>query len=324
MSAHSTRKLEGGAGRLALRAFASGATNLVPDKPAMLAVTRGFHNGASLELTEPSYVIGSDGGSDIVLRDPGIAALHARLHRKGNLVEIEAIGGDLELDGGETIRKGQGCRRRLPLGISLGDAQLRLTGPEPIMSRWSLSQRPLLAGGVLVAAVFAISIAANGLSIAKTDDKPARLALADGEVTGSVPGNGADAEHLAAAQAELTARLAQSGLETVAVGRLSERLVVSGTIPNAQSGKWTEVRSWFDQKFGQVPLVSNIAVGDATQPPRLTLQAIWYGERPYVIAGDGTRYHEGAFTNDGWTIKEIGQTALVLTKGGATVALKYQ
>ena len=81
---------------------------------------------------------------------------------------------------------------------------------------------------------------------------------------------------------------------------------------------------WFDQKFGQVPLVSNIAVGDAAQPPRLTLQAIWYGERPYVIAGDGTRYHEGAFTNDGWTIKEIGQTALVLTKGGATVALKYQ
>lgn len=69
---------------------------------------------------------------------------------------------------------------------------------------------------------------------------------------------------------------------------------------------------------------SNIAVGDAAQPPRLTLQAIWYGERPYVIAGDGTRYHEGAFTNDGWTIKEIGQTALVLTKGGATVALKYQ
>jgi len=286
MSAHSTRKLEGGAGKLALRAVASGATSLVPDKPATLAVTRGFHNGASLELTEPSYVIGSDGASDIVLRDPGIAALHARLHRKGNLVEIEAIGGDLELAGGETIWKGQGCRRRLPLGISLGDAQLRLTGPAPTKSRWSLPRRPLLAGGVLIAAVFAISIAANGLSIAKTDDKPASLALA--------------------------------------VGRSSERLVVSGTIPNAQSGTWTEVRLWFDQKFGQVPLVSNIAVGDAAQPPRLTLQAIWYGERPYVIAGDGTRYHEGAFTNDGWTIKEIGQTALVLTKGGATVALKYQ
>ncbi|CAM5627005.1 hypothetical protein MAUB1S_10698 [Mycolicibacterium aubagnense] len=322
MSAHSTQKLEGGAGRLALRALASGATGLISYKPTTLAVTRGFHSGASLELTEPSYAIGSDNDSDIILRDPGVASLHARLHRKGSLVEVEAIGGDLELDGSETIRKGQGCRRRMPLSISLGDAQLRLTGPEPAKNRWSLSQRPLLAGGVLIAAVFAISIAANGLSIAKTDDKAAKIGLADGEVTGSILG--ADAEHLAAAQTALTERLGQSGLGTVSVGRSDERLVVSGTIPNAQSSTWTEVRTWFDQKFGQVPLVSNIAIGDAAKPPRLTLQAIWYGERPYVIAGDGTRYHEGAFTNDGWTIKEIGQTALVLTKGGATVALKYQ
>ncbi|PLP57389.1 hypothetical protein CYK37_19845 [Mesorhizobium loti] len=324
MSAHSTQKLEGGAGKQALRALASSAASLIPDKSTTLVVTHGFHSGASLELTEASYVIGSDSNSDIVLRDAGIASLHARFHRKGNLIEIEAIGGDLELAGGEIIRKGQGCRRRLPLGISLGDAQLQLAGPEPVKNRWSLSQRPLFAGGVIIAAVFAISFAANGLSIAKTDDKPVKLALAGEELTGSIPTNGADAEHLAAAQAELTTRLAQSGLEAVAVGRSSERLVVSGTIPNAQSGTWTEVRSWFDQKFGQVPLVSNIVVGDAAQPPRLTLQAIWYGERPYVIAGDGTRYHEGAFTNDGWTIKEIGQTALVLTKGGAKVALKYQ
>lgn len=322
MSAHSTEKLESGAGNLVSRALTSRATSLIHDKPTTLTVTQGFHSGASLELTEPSYTIGSDSGSDIVLRDPGIASLHARLHRKGSQVEIEAIGGDLELTNGETIHMGQGCRRRLPLGIGLGDARLQLTGPEPTRSRWSLSQRPLVAGGVLVAAVFAISVATNGLSIAKTDDKAVKLALADGEVTGSIPA--ADAEHLAAAQAALMERLAQSGLGAITVGRSAERLVVSGTLPNTQSGTWTEVRSWFDQKFGQVPLVSNIVVGDAAQPPRLTLQAIWYGDRPYVIAGDGTRYHEGAFTNDGWTIKEIGQTALVLTKGGATVALKYQ
>ncbi|WP_367272599.1 EscD/YscD/HrpQ family type III secretion system periplasmic domain-containing protein [Mesorhizobium sp.] len=50
---------------------------------------------------------------------------------------------------------------------------------------------------------------------------------------------------------------------------------------------------------------------------------MWYGERPYVIATDGARYHQGAFTNDGWTVKRIGETELLLTKGGATVALKY-
>lgn len=53
------------------------------------------------------------------------------------------------------------------------------------------------------------------------------------------------------------------------------------------------------------------------------LRAIWYGDRSYIITADGSRYHEGAFTTDGWTIEQIGQTQLLLRKDGATVALKY-
>ncbi|TIT91055.1 MAG: hypothetical protein E5W55_21025 [Mesorhizobium sp.] len=128
----------------------------------------------------------------------------------------------------------------------------------------------------------------------------------------------------AEAENQLKQRLDQSGISTVTVQRSPGRLVVSGMIPSDKSNVWTETQSWFDQAFGaHVPLVSNVMIGDAQQAPRLTLQAIWYGERPYVIAADGARYHEGAFTADGWTIKRIGETELLLTKGGATVALKY-
>ncbi|TIX63676.1 MAG: hypothetical protein E5V33_12120, partial [Mesorhizobium sp.] len=155
--------------------------------------------------------------------------------------------------------------------------------------------------------------------------EPVRMAFA-GETGKEVLDDSSPAQLQTAAEAEsrLKQRLEQSGISTLTVQRSPGRLVVSGMIPNDKSGVWTETQSWFDQAFGaHIPLVSNVMIGDAQQAPRLTLQAIWYGDRPYVIAADGARYHEGAFTNDGWTIKHIGETELLLTKGGATVALKY-
>ncbi|AZN98245.1 hypothetical protein EJ066_14255 [Mesorhizobium sp. M9A.F.Ca.ET.002.03.1.2] len=299
-----------------------------------LSVIHGFHAGAELSLVEPIYTVGSSTESDIVLRDAGIAPVHARLRRKGSQIEIEAVGGDVILATGETIHEGQGSRCRLPLTISIADAHIRLVNRERPQNRWSVSDRPLLVAGSVLFAVFAVSVAANGFSFAKPDigkkissqdGEPIRVAFA-GEAGQSVLDDSSPTQIHGAADAEsqLKLRLEQSGISTLTVQRSPGRLVVSGMIPNDKSGVWTETQSWFDQAFGaHIPLVSNVIIGNAEQAPRLTLQAIWYGERPYVIAADGARYHEGAFTNDGWTITHIGETELLLTKGGATVALKY-
>ncbi|RWA63971.1 EscD/YscD/HrpQ family type III secretion system periplasmic domain-containing protein [Mesorhizobium sp.] len=298
-----------------------------------LSVTHGFHAGAELSLVGPLYTIGSSTESDVVLRDAGIAPIHARLRRKGSQFDIEAVGGDVALATGEIIRQGQGSRCRLPLVIGIGDARIRLVNPEQAASRWSIGNRPMLVAGSVLFAVFAVSVAANGFSLAKSDigaqasskdDQPVRMAFA-GERDQQVLDDSSPAQiQTAEAENQLKQRLDQSGISTVTVQRSPGRLVVSGMIPSDKSNVWTETQSWFDQAFGaHVPLVSNVMIGDAQQEPRLTLQAIWYGERPYVIAADGARYHEGAFTADGWTIKRIGETELLLTKGGATVALKY-
>ncbi|MGX5850369.1 SctD/MshK family protein [Mesorhizobium sp. PL10] len=299
-----------------------------------LSVTQGFHAGAELSLVEPLYTIGSSTESDIVLRDGGIAPIHARLRRRGSQLEIEAVGGDVTLATGETIREGHGSRCRLPLTISVGDARIRLVSPERPSNRWSVTNRPLLVAGSVLIAVFAVSVAANGFSFAQPDIgeqvssqdvKPIRMAFA-GEAGQEVLDDSSPARIQGAAEAEsqLKLRLEQSGMSALTVQQSPGRLVVSGMIPNEKSGVWTETQSWFDEAFGaHITLVSNVMIGNAEQAPRLTLQAIWYGERPYVIAADGARYHEGAFTNDGWTIKHIGETELLLTKGGATVALKY-
>ncbi|MER8527636.1 MULTISPECIES: FHA domain-containing protein [unclassified Mesorhizobium] len=299
-----------------------------------LSVTHGFHAGAEVSLVEPQYTIGSSNESDIVLRDAGIAPIHARLRRKGSQVEIEAVGGDVTLATGETIHEGHGSRCRLPLTISVGEARIKLVSLQRVPNRWSFANRPLLVASSVLCAVLAISIAANGFSFAKQeigakassqDGQPVRVAFA-GQAGEKILDDSSPAQIHTAAEAEsqLKLRLEQFGISTLTVLQSEGRLVVSGMIPNDKSDVWAQTQSWFDQSFGaHLPLISNVMVGNAQQAPRLRLQAIWYGERPYVIAADGTRYHEGAFTDDGWAVKHIGETELLLTKGGATVALKY-
>ncbi|MDG4884031.1 EscD/YscD/HrpQ family type III secretion system periplasmic domain-containing protein [Mesorhizobium sp. WSM4884] len=310
------------------------APSLATAKSVTLSVTHGFHAGAELILVEPLYTIGSSTESDVVLRDAGIAPIHARLRRKGSQFEIEAVGGDVALATGEIIRQGQGSRCRLPIILGIGDARIRLVNPERPPNRLSIGNRPVLVAGSVLFAVFAVSVAANGFSLAKSDIRAQTSSSHDGQVKMAFAGErGRDAlddsspaqiQTVAEAESQLKLRLDRSGINTVTVQRSPGRLVVSGMIPSDKSRVWTETQSWFDEAFGtRVPLVSNVMVGNAPQAPRLTLQAIWYGERPYVIAADGARYHEGAFTDDGWTIKHIGETELLLTKGGATVALKY-
>ncbi len=326
-----------------MRPFRPGAPD--PDgrttgREVALRVTHGLHAGATLDLAEPLYTVGSSTESDIVLRDTGIAPVHARLRRKGGQVEIEAVGGDVTLASGEVVPKGHGRRCKLPVEVVFGEAQVLLTGPEQAPVGFPFAGRPILVAAGLVAAAFVLSIAANGLSLADSDRslqgaagdaKLTKLAFADGlqqyAATDATEGAATAAQGpVSAAEAgkQLELRLEQAGIGSLNVEDSHGRLTVSGIIPASKSEAWTETQSWFDQTYRRhIPLASDVMVGSAEQAPRLRLQAIWYGERPYVITADGARYHEGAFTNDGWTIKRIGEKELLLTKGGATVALKY-
>lgn len=306
-----------------------------------LQVTHGLHAGATLDLAEPLYTVGSSTESDIVLRDSGIAPIHARLRRKGSHVEVEAVGGDVTLANGEVVPKGHGRRCKLPVEAIFGEAQVLLTGPSQAPAGFPVPGRPILVAAGLVAAAFVLSIAANGLSLAEADrslrgtaadTKLTKLAFADGlqqyaatdATNSSLAADAQGPVDAAEAGKQLALRLAQAGIGTLGVEDSHGRLIVSGTVPTQQSEAWTDIQSWFDQTYGgQVPLVSDIVDGGVEQAPRLPLKAIWYGQRPYVITADGARYYEGAFVNDGWAIKQIGEKELLLTKGGSTVALKY-
>jgi hypothetical protein len=298
--------------------------------PAMLRevalrVTGGLHTGATLVLAEPHYTVGSSTESDIVLRDSGIASVHARLRRRGAEVEVEALGGDVKLTNGEIVPKGHGRRCKLPLQIAFGEAHVLLAGPEQTASDRGILRKPVLvAAGLLIVTLI---IAGNSWSLAEAERNNDRESIQQyAAMDASQGGLAPPAQHAASASEagqQLGKRLAEAGIGTLNIAETNGRLIVSGSISQQQNDVWTGIRSWFDQTYGEhVLLASDVVEGDE-QVPRIPLQAIWYGQQPYIITAEGARYHEGAFVSDGWTIAEIGETQLLLTKGGAKVALKY-
>jgi hypothetical protein len=287
----------------------------------LLEVTDGLHAGAQLALDGEFHSIGSSIESDIVLRDEGVVPSHARLRLSGSSVEIEAFGGDVVLERG-VVPRGHGQKCRLPLNASIGDATVRIarqrqdTERSFLPSGWGLGLLGLVG-------VFILSVVANQFSMAGAKDAPKILTAAVPSTGAEAVAAGSDASVSVAAQ-DLTRKIEEAGIGPLDIQAGDGRISVSGTVPEGKSQAWADVRAWFDRTHGtKLMLASAVMAAGTDAAPRLTLQAIWYGNRPYIITADGARYHEGAFIENGWSITKIGEEALILGKDGATISLKY-
>jgi len=125
---------------------------------------------------------------------------------------------------------------------------------------------------------------------------------------------------------KLTERLVASGLTGLRVTAGGGQVVVTGSITKQQTDAWTEAQQWFDAAYrGRLVLVANVTPTDAKKPtPVINVQAVWFGEHPYIITAEGNRYYKGAFLDNGWTIKDIADGRILLAKDGETLALVYR
>jgi len=124
----------------------------------------------------------------------------------------------------------------------------------------------------------------------------------------------------------LNARLEAVRITTLRISADSGRLVAAGTLAGQQAAEWAAIQRWFDQTYnGRIVLTSRLdpPVGPRAMPA-LQLQAVWYGERPYVLAADGEHYFTGTVLDNGWFIRDIGKDRLVLVKEGETVTMTYR
>lgn len=290
-----------------------------------LSVAAGLHEGAAMDLRQPVYVIGSGSDADIVLRDAGIENKHALIRRTGRRIEIEAVDGNVSVDGRE-ITKGRGYGCKLPVEFAIGGAMVRLEQPDRMPARIALPRSATVAIGVFGLFAILIAVGMNAPSLAMTEARPAaseQAVAAAGQAGPDVTQSGKAGADVALEQ--LAARLQEANIDGITLAVTNQRLVASGAVQKEKSETWSNLQAWFDQTYGnRVVLTSDVTIAGVEAPPRLALQAVWFGPRPYVLAGDGTRYHEGAYVDNGWAISKIGDKALLLSKDGATIALKYR
>ena len=154
---------------------------------------------------------------------------------------------------------------------------------------------------------------------------PSLAAALNGTAPNGTAPNGA-AVNAEEAGRKLTERFAASGLTGLRVSAANGQVVVTGNITKQQNGAWTEAQQWFDAAYrGRLVLVANVTPTEAKKPaPVMNVQAVWFGERPYVITTEGNRYYKGAFLDNGWMIKDIVDGRILLAKDGETLALVYR
>jgi hypothetical protein len=283
-----------------------------------LDITAGLHSGVARQLHRHDYRVGSASGADIILGDPGVEPEHAVLRIERYGARIEARGGDVGL-GAEVLSRGHGCRLSYPFELSLGGARLRLSGTaetgflRPMAD--FIARRPQSVAAGVIGAVLLLALMASrsphGGNRPSPDDGPVHLP--------------AETANAADAARELNDRLNAAGVRGLKVTAIEGQVAVSGVIASSSLGAWTAVQQWFDKTYtGRLVLTANVTVGESKNPStRLRLQAVWFGEHPYVITDDGVRRYEGGPLDDGWVIREIRDDHVLLVKDGQTLRLTY-
>lgn len=307
---------------------------------SVLTIVSGVHRGVRLALARRDYRIGSTTGADIILRDAGIAAEHAILRIGPRSIRLHAVGGNVGI-GATVLAQGHGCALRPPVDLTVGEARLHVDiehpnrAWQPDSRAWQpdISAAVLLAGAVLfvIPTLWAVT-PRLGISGAHHTAIHATGAGADAAplVTASIEARPTRIASPTAAEVEAAAHGLAQHLEAAGIHGLSVtagggHVGVTGGIGQSQTAAWTEAEQWFDRIHGgRLLLAANVTVGDRAAPPILDVQAVWFGQRPYVLATDGTRYYKGAFLDNGWTIKEIARDRIILAKAGETIAVFYR
>ena len=301
-----------------------------PLEGVVFEVVGGLHDGVRVMLESGTYRIGCTAEADIVLRDPGVMPGHAVLGVERGNIRLEATGDDVGV-GTRTVMKGHGCRLRLPLELSIGEASLRLS----LVETRSAGRSRLAIAGIAVASVCAVALIAlgflreEGMAGVGPTPAPAPTRVASSDPTAGLPAPEhdeheqiADPTMLERIRQELTAHIKDAKIRTLRVTIADGGLAVAGILGTRDRTSWSDVQYWFDQTYqGRAALTTNFT---ESKPPNLQLRAVWFGERPYVITAQGQHFNQGAILDDGWIIQEIGQDHLVLAKDGDTQSLPYR
>ncbi|MEP7456660.1 FHA domain-containing protein [Phyllobacterium sp. SB3] len=294
-----------------------------PKTALLLRVTAGVHDGVLLPLEGSSYRLGSAADCDLTLSDRAVAAHHMTLQLQGSNVLIEAIEGDVVIDGDTLVPAGHGVRSPLPFEFEIGGATIALSSP--VSGTDSLRKMPraswiAIGGGALTLLTIAAVQAGVSDFLGSGNAPVAHLAAKHGQVVESIHAPAADGP----VAASLKTRLAEIGLSGLEVDADGTRLTVSGDLSADDQKAWANIQNWFDRTYGGTYVLTSMVGAMAPKVhPKFNLQAVWFGDAPYAISSDGTRLYKGAALEDGWIIKDIRDGRLIASRQGEEFVLTF-
>jgi hypothetical protein len=287
-----------------------------------LNVIDGVHRGVSVPIAGDSCQIGSSMECDLSLSDSSIEDRHFSVRRMGSMVIIGAHGGEVVVNDRTKLEVGKGMRARLPVRISAGGVSMVLDGAVKVEGTLKSYLQPLrkvgLFGGCI--ALLGLSIVlvqagvASNLDNRQTDSTIVAASHTGQSITAATPDP----------KQALHQMLADNGLGSLDVQWEGSRVHVDGAVDHDQMKKWADVQYRFDSQYGSRNVVSSSVHAVARKiQPKFKLQAIWFGEKPYAIAADGSRLYTGAALEDGWIIKEISADRLVVKRNVEEFTLTF-
>ena len=256
---------------------------------------------------EGRIVIGGSDDADVVLIDDCVEGktVEVRTVRSpiGAIAHITARSPDVTIKG--VSIGADGVWERLPCRVEMSGIPVTLAAP-PLAPDRALARRLGLAAAVC-------ALLAGGASLwrvvapASSVPTPAAAALA------APPA----AKAPFAGLAEFETALTDAGLTDGVRARVNAdgALVVEGALSEERYGLWRSLRRDWEARSGALPIsgrVERMPTLDRLPP----IAAVRFGSDPYVmLAADGTRIRPGEPLIDDWTLSEIREDGLTLTRG---------
>lgn len=289
---------------------------------AKITILSGRHAGAVKTLTLGAASIGSSMAADIVLTDPSVAPLHARLVCGRFRFELEAIDGPI-LVGSHELAAGEKIKGAYPVRFFVGDveAQCRRVYERGAM----VLDRKFFgaASGIL------LLCAAFWTAFFNASHSSQSLRQSIGEAGVAAEKTPSDEmrpkpETAQAAAIALQQHLASLGLHSIDISAGQGVILARGFIAKPEENAWRAAQLWFDGSFGrELMLQSEVAVSQPkTQTAPIGIEAVWAGKRPYLIDNHGDKYFEGSFLKDGWIVEKIEEGRVLLRRNQERLSLE--
>ena len=291
----------------------------------ILIVESGLHRTARAALAAGRNRIGTTDDHDIVLSDLLSPGTPFWLEHCDGKVLLQAVDATIDLPGRKQLAPGQSKRCPDGLRFTGGGITFRLDmpGAAPAQRSGLMTYMPACIGAVLCLAMLTTVVRLDAAA------PPKALDLAS-ETTGSLPapaGPNAPAVQpvrpAGAVLESLRQHLDGAGLESITLTTQPDASIEArGLIAPQQDGAWREAGRWFDTVAGgRAVLVDQVRV--ATEAPPLAVQAVWPGNSPYVIDGNGDKLFIGSLLASGWTISGIDAKRVLVKRGDQTLAVRF-